>query len=69
MHPDDFGQMFQAGELAGLAAYARAVFLTAREASPEVMGLAVRLKVDDGLSVIEAEYLDLNGVVVGGFSV
>jgi len=64
---DGFQQGIQTAELAGLGAYVRAVFLTAQASSPDVVGLAVRVTVDAGLSVIEAEYLDANGRAAGGF--
>lgn len=64
---DAFAAGFQAAELAGLAAYSRAVFLSASVACPDVVGMVLRVRIDEGLSVIEAEYLDREGHAVGGF--
>lgn len=65
----DFEAAFHAAELAMLAAAVRAVFTSARSASPDVVSLALRVRADDGQSVIEAEYLNGDGMAVAGFGV
>lgn len=66
--PIDLDGQMHAAELAGLRAYAAAVFSRATSQEPEVVSLAFTVREDsDGLLCIEAEYLARNGMSVGGF--
>lgn len=63
------GDAIAAGEFAGLAAYCRAVLGRAASDEPEVVSLRLSCTLDTpGLSVIEVELIERNGLAVGGFS-
>ena len=63
------GESMHAAELAGLAVYCRAVLGRAAVDEPEVVSLRLACSFESpGLSVIEVELIERNGLAVGGFS-
>lgn len=62
-------EAIHAGELAGLAAFARAVLGNAAENEPEVVSLRLSATLDGGaLAAIDCELIGKTGHAVGGFS-
>jgi hypothetical protein len=58
-----------AAELAGLAVYCRAALARAASEEPEVVSLRLACTFESaGVSVIEVELVERNGIAVGGFS-
>lgn len=56
-------------ELAGLAVYVRAVLARAAVDEPEVVSIRLACTFETpGVSVIEVELIERNGIAIGGFS-
>lgn len=66
---DQLIHAMHAAELAGLAVYCRAVLARSSVDEPEVVSLRIACTFESpGLSVIDVELIERNGVAVGGFS-
>lgn len=66
--PTDWAVAIEAAELAGLGVYARAALATAHEGDTAVVSLRLTVTLQaQGLTVVEGEWCDAGGDVLGGF--